>query len=97
MTIIEFLKARLDEDEKQLYASVEMGGAAAVDARRLLTEITAKRRIVERVEHRTQLRHAATAEGLADAAPRTDGHNAVLNHLALAYADHPDYSSLWRP
>lgn len=101
MTIVEFLKARLDEAEKHALASVEMGGAPGPDgsmrAQRQLAEIEAKRRIVGRVEHRMRQRDAAIGEGLADSAPRTEDHDKVLNHLAMEFSGHPDYNPLWRP
>lgn len=54
---------------------------------RVLAEVEAKRRIVELHEDHVR----AVGEGLS-ATTRT-----ILRHLALPYADHPDYQPEWRP
>ena len=56
------------------------------DPARVLAEVDAKRRIVDRCEHYQTYEDYGWA--LADE---------VLSLLALPYADHPDYREEWRP
>lgn len=108
MTIVEFLLARLADDEAQanIDGSAAMTGYAwkgysqdAYDelqrttlkaAKRLHAECQAKRAIIESV-----------ARGLRYDIACQEGHaahfDAVLEHLAAVYADHPDYQEEWRP
>lgn len=125
MTLVEFLKARLDEDERiargaaqrgaewRLLTGVndeELGDAELLhggnspdelahmqrhDPARVLVEVRAKRRIVDEL-----------AEAKARCIERPESYmraevgNALLlvaRHLALPYADHPDYNPEWRP
>lgn len=101
MTIVEFLTARLDEDEAdwQMVASrdvVEMLHGMPL-APRMLAEVAAKRRIID-------LRYSWALQ--IDKAPAKVRHvfeaqvsaaDAVLRSLAQPYADHPDYNPSWAP
>ena len=101
--LVEFLHARIDEDEAQARDAIRLRDAVRPDycpdrefrswpdlgipavvvgAERALAECEAKRRIVEQ--------HSDIAWG--GYAVR----DAVLGHLALPYADHPDYNQEWR-
>ncbi|MER8220860.1 DUF6221 family protein [Streptomyces sp. NPDC094143] len=63
--------------------------AAAHDPARVLAEVEAKRRVIERCTAvQGLLLDDFTAEHLADE---------VLALIALPYADHPDYREEWRP
>lgn len=55
------------------------------DPTRILAEVKAKRRIIDRYEN------------YDTDAPELDVPRSVLEALALPYADHPDYQELWRP
>lgn len=94
MTIVEFLTARLDAHEELLRMMAEPGRHYAVEARRRLADIAAKRAIVAkytdcvRFEDETgEPTFGASAATLQD----------VLRHLASVYSDHPDYREEWRP
>ena len=69
---------------------------------RILAECEAKRRIVERAEaaavctQHGRVRDSGCGECIAaEAVEVADGY--VLADLAVAYADHPDYSEEWKP
>lgn len=101
--LVEFLRARLDDDEAvaraaegrvdELMGWIEVGIPEAErhvyrhDSARVLAEVDAKRRIVD---------------GQADADPHSGYITATftaedaLRLLALPYADHPDYDESWR-
>ena len=65
------------------------GHIARHDPARVLAEVDAKRRIIEACERiQAGIRDDYTADFFADA---------VLEHLALPYADHPEYDESWRP
>lgn len=130
MTLVEFLRARLVEDEQAARATAyslassiedpwsvrqkdrrdEMSWAvysqgkylkaselyeadarhiARHDPARVLAEVDAKRRLIAEVWDER--------EGFPT--ERTPGNTAdtVLRHLALPYAEHPDYDEAWRP
>jgi hypothetical protein len=121
MTLVEFLTARLDEDEAVARAATarewrltygldpeEFGDALLLsgpdkahaerhDPARVLREVEAKRRIIERLadavapayEPRTM--QTASPEGW-DLIEAADG---TLKVLASIYADHPDYRDEW--
>ena len=117
--LVEFLRARLDEDEQRARAAAEYQGydrwvvsevayegilvgslvdgmlgmatpttrhIARWDPARVLAEVDAKRRIVDRCEHYQTYEDYGWA--LADE---------VLSLLALPYDCHPDYREEWRP
>jgi hypothetical protein len=102
MTLVEFLLARIAEDEEGARrASAVEGGDFAIAAlplplmegirpgfpTRVLAECEAKRRIVD------LYREVETDRG-NDAMSRLDR---VLRALALPYVAHPDYRVEWRP
>ncbi|WP_329424024.1 DUF6221 family protein [Streptomyces sp. NBC_01268] len=89
MDLVEFLRARLDEDEAIIRDGVEAGESniSLLD----LVDIDAKRRIV-----------AYLVGELEDSGGDNpwwydDKLTPVLRLLALPYADHPDYDEAWRP
>jgi hypothetical protein len=79
MTLVDFLLARIAEDEALAAPALEMDPAhwctagTHIEPERWLAECEAKRRILEEHEH---------------ACPTTQA-------LALPYADHPDYDQAW--
>jgi hypothetical protein len=90
MTLTDFLLARIAEDEEWLREYGEMrngwvpGPRPVDDCRRLLAECEAKRQILRDFEL------FAPPHGWFRHAMRT------LGHLALPYADHPEYREEWR-
>ncbi|WP_017572192.1 DUF6221 family protein [Nocardiopsis halotolerans] len=111
MTIVEFLNARLDEDER---ASM----SAPVGARgreRALAEVAAKRKIVRGYAdaHRASMRSLEPAmspdahspsHARADARPHADGGDPwsellawrlAVKYLAGVYRSHPEYDASW--
>jgi hypothetical protein len=82
-TIIEFLEARLAEDE---YGATHSGALPVPEAsydQRTLREVASKRRIVWRYRHAS----------IGDVAPLLEN----IRDLASVFADHPDYDPAWRP
>jgi hypothetical protein len=87
-TLVEFLTARLDEDEAQagrwafegatLFGETEYESLSA----RVLAEVEAKRGIVEL---------------MSDEVEYIVNSDDVLLLLASVYADHPDYQQEWKP
>lgn len=111
MTIVEFLNARLDEDE---HASM----AAPVGARgreRALAEVAAKRKIVRgyAAAHQASMRSLEPALSPAPGTASQDGERPprpldggdpwsellawrlAVKYLAAVYRAHPDYDSSW--
>lgn len=99
MTIVEFLAARLDEDERdaraianaKYFEGVESDAEEETmrlsDPDRVLADVEAKRRIVEMTP---------VVHGLND--PTAEAHHMlVLAHLASVYAGHEDYFVGWKP
>jgi hypothetical protein len=86
MTLIDFLLARIAEDEAVARDSLALYGpgsslyVARHDPARVLAECAAKRRII-------------AAHEAADFALNDD----VIRLLALPYAEHPDFDEAWRP
>jgi Family of unknown function (DUF6221) len=109
--LIEFLKARLAEDEQVARAAdglpdveVSYSSQAAqraqyaflerYDPPRMLVEIKAKRWMIDEAERKARtLEERPTPGGLGVALHM----RTALRHLALPYADHPDYDEAWRP
>lgn len=100
MDIVEFLRARLDEDERDaiairdcvMFHGVDSDAEAEVirlsSPDRVLREVEAHRRIVDLGWH-----HLGDEEygwGMEEAKRQ------VLRIMATAYADHPDYDPEWR-
>lgn len=86
MDLVEFLRARLDDEEATIKDGIESGESniSALD----LVDIDAKRRIVEGIEDADP--HGAHITGTFTAWD-------VLRLLALPYVGHPDYDEAWRP
>jgi hypothetical protein len=106
LDIVEFLRARLDEDEAPWGDFIDLHanhcgscggppGPFPCDCRwpeRMRREVEAKRRIVDYYEFdRSQFPESG------DAAPTPAVLRDVLCLLALSYADHPDYRQEWKP
>lgn len=90
VTLIEFLRARLDEDEGAALRAdddepVDSDNQARWSRSRVLAEVEAKRRIIAECERTFDVEEHGWA--LA---------NDVLALLALPYADHPDYDQAWK-
>jgi hypothetical protein len=82
-TIVEFLQARLADDE---YGATHSGPLPVPEAnfhRRTLAEVAAKRRIVHRYQVAPIDEMAPLLEDIRD--------------LATVYTDHADYDPAWRP
>jgi hypothetical protein len=103
--LVEFLRPRLDEDavDATMRAVHREGCESVPDAEgytypctcgvpeRLMREVEAKRRIIERYEQAASQYWNATEEEIALTL------EPVLRDLALPYADHPDYQHEWKP
>jgi len=86
-TLTEFLTARLDEDASVAtgLAPSPWGNLNVAAHARILAEVEAKRRIVDRATY------------MGEAEDRMGGYaDEFLSLLALPYADHPDYRQEWR-
>ncbi len=92
MTLVEFLRARLAEDDAAArafgigvwsVAGPQAEHIARWDPARVLAECEAKRRIIEQVRD-------VKWGGFAV-------RDTILELLALPYADHPDYRAWWAP
>ncbi len=99
--LVEFLRARADEDESEARAMIEgappgygkASGGAPRNPHRVLAEVDAKRRIIDACSGD----EPGTTYYL-DNPDVVDGLNLrVLHLLALPHADHPDYRPEWRP
>lgn len=96
MSLVEFLRARLDEDEQFPKLAPKL---AANARRRMLAEVDAKRRIVDQeVERmRSEWRARADEHRLPFDEWQRCYPTATLRLLALPHADHRDYDESWRP
>jgi len=88
MTLVEFLRARLDEDDQRL-DDIDHFQAPAGNMAKARREIDAKQRVVERCEDEMR---SYVGTGAQAATPYL-----VLRMLAVPYAEHPDYRPEWRP
>lgn len=86
MTLTEFLRARVADDE----AFYRVYDIEEEHRRRVLAECEAKRRIIEEY----QQVDALPADMRVD---QRVTFRFVLEHLATPYAAHPDYDNRWRP
>lgn len=94
-TLVEFLLARIAEDEEWARYEAEGWGGRPSDGSRILAECDAKRRIVERLGSYLSSDSNAEPEGAWEL---LDDHAwATLYDLALPYSSHPDYREEWRP
>lgn len=108
MTLVEFLRARLAEDELIAKRAAAMTAdfdeplsiiegdelvLLATNPARVLAEVEAKRRIADE--------HGPNEYGLCDVCVLNDDARRApcptLRLLALPYASHPDYRQEWRP
>lgn len=97
-TLTEFLLARVAEDEREAgdptWCDCVIEGLPLKHGLqcpiRLLAECDVKRRIMMLVER------TGWAPGECDECG-SPGSDAILERLALPYADHPDYREEWRP
>jgi hypothetical protein len=109
VTIVEFLLARIAEDEEAARGSkadnarnphmkIPASWITGV-ADRVLAECEAKRRIVELSATWMDQGERATGHDHATVMLKTQGITAetVLRTLVLPYADHPDFDEEWRP
>lgn len=94
MDLVEFLRARLDEDEQPCEGVGEYSDCYMFSERRL-RDVEAKRQIVTAYADALSIQN-----GFAEV-PREVGTREALElackALALPYADHPDYRPEWRP
>lgn len=96
MTIIEFLEARIAEDEQTANWAIEGGDPSpTIGPTRLLAECEAKQWILALRD--TWQREAEALGDIPLLASRVSAADAILRVLALPYADHPDYRQEWRP
>ncbi len=95
MTIVEFLKARLDEDERASKA-VPVGSRGR---ERALAEVTAKRGILQGYTEA----HGASMRIIDGSGARVEGDpwsellawRLAIKHLAAVYRGHPHYDPSW--
>lgn len=107
MTLVEFLRARLDEDDEVARATrrfeqrvphTERWFASHGDAitsmapHRAVAEVDAKRRLIT-----TIVDVEARADGPDNIELSSIVADSLLRLLALPYADHRDYDEAWRP
>ena len=93
MTLTDFLLARIAEDEALAHRVFEDEGTwFSVTLSRVLAECEAKRRIV-RMRQNAKAFVDEVVVGMLIAKTL----DAALAHLALPYADHPDYRQEWKP
>lgn len=85
MNIVQFLEARLAEDERAAITELNAGSQSA----RAVREVSFKRGLVDRVyrESNWDLRPGADEEN--------HGGKPLLVQLAAIYADHPDFDPRW--
>ena len=97
MTIVEFLKARLDEDERASKA-VPVGSRGR---ERALAEVAAKRKIVHGYTeaHTASMRIIDESEAVvkANGDPWSEllAWRLAVKHLAAVYRGHPQYDPSW--
>jgi hypothetical protein len=95
-----FLLERIDEDERHARKLAEADRRPVLSLAttvnhpgRILLECEAKRRIVEEWRRAQDEAEAGDTSGRIAAF----AFSLALQHLALPYADHPDYDASWRP
>lgn len=70
------------------------------DPARILAEVGVKRQVIELAEHASALDVDVDGQfriGARDTVTEPYIGDEILRHLALPYADHPDYREDWRP
>ncbi|TYK45150.1 DUF6221 family protein [Actinomadura decatromicini] len=105
MDLVEFLRQRLREDEAAAKSWLPFGNpdtaARAHPARhnpgRVLREVEAKRRLIERYERAATI--PASISGFVRG--QDDGYRQgcldAIHDAAAVYAEHPDYQAEWKP
>lgn len=97
MDIVEFLRARLDEDEREAKVCLDRWATEGHGTRRRwdrqLREVEAKRRVLYTCDTATRMWLHARTEEYADGV--ADPGDTILRALAAVYADHPDYDPAW--
>lgn len=95
--LVEFLRARLDEDERELAKDPPVGLGYADLGARMRREVAAKRRRLARYEQamNEELGEWQAARELMLAARGVL--LGVLKEDAAVYSDHPDYHPEWKP
>ncbi|GAA2112514.1 hypothetical protein GCM10009759_55290 [Kitasatospora saccharophila] len=100
--LLEFLRARLDEDSDVIRASWNKGDVTSeryhgtpFDPSRAMAEVDAKRRILDKYEYWAK----RNSLGLPDSVDggREYGLEDAVQCLVLPYAAHPDYQPGWAP
>lgn len=106
MTLVDFLLARIAEDERNLDCGVNRhDGASSIDSPTSATcecdfrakrEVAAKREIVAEAMDQMGNRFGFVSLSVADRI-RSRADTCGLRALAYVYSDHPDYREEWRP
>jgi hypothetical protein len=102
--LVEFLTARLDEDEAAARAWLPIGNPDAAarehiarhDPARVLREVAAKRAILAGHSTVTGWNWPDQSDGSVQM-DYVEALRRTLRHLAAVYSDHPDYDEAWRP
>ncbi|MDQ1059109.1 hypothetical protein QFZ23_003010 [Arthrobacter globiformis] len=92
-SIVEFLEARIAEDEAEARRDLE--GLAMTEAKadlRVFAECEAKRKIIALADDVEQMDAQLSAESGGEDLGTAD---AILKALAAVYASHPDYQQEW--
>lgn len=95
-SIIDFLRARLDEDEREARVRLGRGGSSHRWSR-VLAEVAAKRRIVDlhdapQIIYGTAKWACLQCDSVGEEPPCQ-----TLRLLATVWSDNPDYLQEWRP
>jgi hypothetical protein len=88
VTLTEFLRARLVEDEKQAGIDENIGHISRAGYQRAMAEVRAKRALVE--DYERLVCYCAEEQSGTMAGQRYQA-GITLRILAMPYADHPDY------
>lgn len=97
--LMSFLLARLDEDEKTAIAVFRANAAhiARWDPARALTEVKAKRHIIEWCSGAMEAGEIKPGTSWNDDAAGAVLGEHILRIMALVYSNHPDYQYEWVP
>jgi hypothetical protein len=104
--LVEFLRARLDEDEAAAKAWLPFGNPdtaqrehiARHDPARVFREVEAQRQFLDFAVRTRDLAERQPTEGQArELRAKWAAYLTALKFGALRYADHPDYREEWRP
>lgn len=110
MTIEEFLKARIDEDEATVVAAAGSSWVTVIidrstskhvvihDPARILREVAAKRAIIEAADEATGYDMSVDLDRRVGSRNMVDEPyvgDVILRALAAVHSDHPDYRTEW--